>query len=125
MVYALLYWAWWRSSKSPAMGAQPLLFAAMDPAVIRTPGARLVKDCREVDPARRDIDDEAVAKQLWEASDRLVEEAEKAEVLAKAAEKHGDGRPTKGPSRPTPQSHRPRARRARGRRSRPGPDYIL
>ncbi|EFX03322.1 short chain dehydrogenase reductase [Grosmannia clavigera kw1407] len=38
---------------------------------------KIIKECRLVDVARRDVGDEAVAKALWEESDRLVEQTEK------------------------------------------------
>ncbi|OAA64244.1 short chain dehydrogenase reductase [Niveomyces insectorum RCEF 264] len=59
----------------------PLRAAA---AAARDPLAgKLVKECRLVDVARRDVDDEAVAQALWEASDQLVEETEKRAALAR------------------------------------------
>ncbi len=95
LVYVLLYPMWWLLVKSADDGAQSVLFAAMDGQLRRMrdfgrPGEplsdesahdpltrKLVKECRLVDVARRDVEDEAVAKALWEDSDRLVEETEK------------------------------------------------
>lgn len=87
----LLYMSWyllpWLFLKSPQMGAQTILYAAMEPSLVRGPGGKLLKECMEVDFARNDIKDEAVAKKLWEASDKLIEKTEKEQAALRALEK--------------------------------------
>jgi hypothetical protein len=56
----------------------------MDGSLGRSAGAKLIKECMEVDFARKDVDDETVAKRLWESSDKLIERVEK-ELAAKRA----------------------------------------
>ncbi|CAK7204747.1 hypothetical protein SEUCBS139899_007507 [Sporothrix eucalyptigena] len=98
--YVLLYPFWWLFIKSADDGAQSILYAAMngelrrmrdfgnagDPLTSEVENDplkhKLIKECRLVDSARRDVEDEAVAKALWQDSDVLVEETEK-----RAAEK--------------------------------------
>ncbi len=87
LVYLLLYPLAWLLLKSADMASQSVLFAAMESRLAREPGGQLVKECIEVDPARKDIDDEAVAKELWEASDQLVEKTEKADAQKRARAK--------------------------------------
>lgn len=95
LIYVLLYPLWWLFIKSAEDGAQSVLYAAMDGELRRMrdfgrvgdplssgldedPVAnKVVKECRLMDTARRDVDDEAVAKALWQDSDQLVEETEK------------------------------------------------
>ncbi|CAI0655659.1 unnamed protein product, partial [Colletotrichum noveboracense] len=66
---------------------QSLLFAAMEPGLARGKGGRLIKECREVDFARKDVHEEEVAKKLWEESDKLIEKTEKEQALVRARQK--------------------------------------
>jgi NAD(P)-dependent dehydrogenase (short-subunit alcohol dehydrogenase family) len=75
-LYVLFYMVAWLLLKSPVMGAQSLLFAALEESMVRGSGGKFIKECREVDFARKDVTDEEVAKQLWEASDKLIEKTE-------------------------------------------------
>ncbi|KAK4043402.1 hypothetical protein C8A01DRAFT_43711 [Parachaetomium inaequale] len=87
LVYVVLYFFAWLFLKSPTMAAQSLLFAAMESSLVRLPGGRLFKECMEVDCARKDVDDEEVAKKLWEASDKLIERVEKQQAVKRARAK--------------------------------------
>lgn len=87
LAYLVLYLFAWLFLKNSAMAAQSLLYAAMEGSLGRGPGGRLIKECMEVDCARKDVDDEAVAKMLWESSDRLIERTEKEQALKRAKEK--------------------------------------
>lgn len=53
----------------------------------RGEGGWLIKECREVDYARRDVRDEDVGKRLWEFSEKQVEEAEKEGAVKRALTK--------------------------------------
>ncbi|KAK4640308.1 hypothetical protein QC761_605880 [Podospora bellae-mahoneyi] len=86
-LYVVFYFVAWLLLKSPNMAAQSILFAAMDGGLLRGPGGKFIKECMEVDFARRDIEDEEVAKKLWEESDKLIEKTEKASALRRAREK--------------------------------------
>jgi len=87
----LLYWVFyafpWLLLKSANMGAQSILYAAMEESLGREPGGKLVKECTGVDFARRDVTDEAVAEELWRSSDKLIEKTEKADAARRAKEK--------------------------------------
>ncbi|KAK3390418.1 hypothetical protein B0H63DRAFT_465559 [Podospora didyma] len=84
ILYMVFYAFSWLLMKSAEMGAQSLLWAMLEESLIRDGGGKLVKECMVVDCARRDVDDEAVAKKLWEASDKLIERVEKEEALKRA-----------------------------------------
>ncbi|TEA18437.1 putative oxidoreductase [Colletotrichum sidae] len=86
-VYLTVYFVPWLLLKSPDQGAQSLLFAAMEAALARGKGGRLIKECREVDFARRDVYDDEVAKKLWEESDKLIEKTEKEQAVIRARQK--------------------------------------
>ncbi|KAI1083412.1 NAD(P)-binding protein [Whalleya microplaca] len=86
-VYLFTYVLSWMFLKSPEMGAQSILFAAMEPQLGRGPGGKLIKECLEVDFARIDVKDEGIAKTLWEASDKLIEKTEKEQATLRALEK--------------------------------------
>jgi NAD(P)-dependent dehydrogenase (short-subunit alcohol dehydrogenase family) len=77
----------WFLLKSPFQGAQPFLHAAMEAGLGRGEGGRLIKECMEVDYARKDVLDEDVAKKLWEESDAAIERAEKAAAKKRAQDK--------------------------------------
>lgn len=87
LVYMVFYALAWLLLKDPTMAAQSLLYATMDGNLLRGAGGKLVKECMEVDCARKDVDDEAVAKKLWESSDKLIERAEKEAALKRARAK--------------------------------------
>ncbi|KAI2624175.1 NAD(P)-binding protein [Hypoxylon sp. NC1633] len=86
-IYLSTYLVSWFLLKSPEMGAQSILFAAMDSDLARVPGGKLIKECMEVDFARFDVKDEEVAKKLWEASDKLIEKTEKEQAALRVLEK--------------------------------------
>ncbi|KAI6091415.1 NAD(P)-binding protein [Hypoxylon rubiginosum] len=86
-VYLATYLVSWFFLKSPLMGAQSILCAAMDPDLGKGQGGKLIKECIEVDFARLDVKDEVVAKKLWEASDKLIEKTEKEQAAVRVLEK--------------------------------------
>jgi NAD(P)-dependent dehydrogenase (short-subunit alcohol dehydrogenase family) len=83
-LYALFYLLAWLFLKSPQMGAQSILFAAMDGSLGRGSGGKFIKECGEVDFARKDVKDDEVARQLWESTDRLIEKVEKYQAIRRA-----------------------------------------
>lgn len=88
LFYLLTYFFTWLFLKSPIMGAQSILWAAFDGSIIRDSGGKLIKECMEVDCARKDVKDEEIAKKLWESSDKLIEKVEKEAAQERAREKH-------------------------------------
>lgn len=86
-LYLFFYIFAWFFLKSAEMGAQSVLFAAMESSLVRPPGGRLIKECKEVDCARKDVADDEAAKRLWESSDKLIEKLEKAEAIRHKREK--------------------------------------
>jgi NAD(P)-dependent dehydrogenase (short-subunit alcohol dehydrogenase family) len=87
LLYLVFYVLAWLFLKSPSMAAQSLLYAAMEGSLLRGPGGKLIKECMEVDYARKDVDDEEMAKKLWESSDKLIERAEKEAAIKRAKAK--------------------------------------
>ncbi|KAI0132062.1 hypothetical protein BJ170DRAFT_229412 [Xylariales sp. AK1849] len=87
VIYLLGYFWSWLLIKNAEMGAQSILYAAMDPSLGRGPGGKLIKECMEVDYARTDVKDEEVAKKLWEASDKLIEKTEKEQAALRVLQK--------------------------------------
>ncbi|ETI21544.1 hypothetical protein G647_07891 [Cladophialophora carrionii CBS 160.54] len=120
LVYLLSWPLWWLILKSPSQGAQSYLLAAMDAEYGRVPGGRLIKECREYQPLRSDVESEEVAKQLWEFSEKQIEQLEKQgavkRALAKkeaeegktASESATNSTTTGGKKDPTPGSRRSR-----------------
>ncbi|KAI1168334.1 short chain dehydrogenase/ reductase [Nemania serpens] len=86
-LYVVGYVLPWFFLKSAEMGAQSILHAAMEASLGRGTGGKLIKECMEVDFARKDVKSEDMAKKLWEASDKLVEKTEKEQATVRAAEK--------------------------------------
>lgn len=77
LLYLLTYPIWWTVLKSPDMGAQSFLYAAMEEKFGRGEGGWLVKECKQREFLRKDVEEEEVQKQLWEYSEQMVQEAEK------------------------------------------------
>jgi len=87
LLYLVFYLLVWVLLKSPTMAAQSVLYAMMESSLGRGAGGRLIKECMEVDCARKDVDDEVEAKKLWEASDKLIERVEKEQAVKRARAK--------------------------------------
>lgn len=47
----------------------------------------MLKECQEVDFARKEVADEEVGKKLWEASEKQIEEREKEGAVLRALQK--------------------------------------
>ncbi|KAI0968971.1 short chain dehydrogenase/ reductase [Xylaria arbuscula] len=86
-LYVVGYFLPWLFLKSEEMGAQSVIHAAMEASLGRGEGGKLIKECMEVDFARKDIKNEDIAKTLWEASDKLVEKTEKEQATLRALNK--------------------------------------
>ncbi|KAG2420077.1 hypothetical protein HFD88_004875 [Aspergillus terreus] len=85
LLFYLLTWPfWWLVLKSAPQGAQSILYAAMEAKFGRGTGGWMVKECREVDFARREITDQEVARQLWEFSEKQIEVKEREGALLRA-----------------------------------------
>lgn len=87
LLYLLTWPLWWLVLKSPHQGAQSILYAAMEEKYQRGGGGWLIKECREVDYARRDVRDEDLGKRLWEFSEKQIVEGEKEAAVKRAFEK--------------------------------------
>ncbi|GAM88614.1 hypothetical protein ANO11243_066480 [Dothideomycetidae sp. 11243] len=93
-LYLIMYPFWWLVLKSPEMGAETFLYAAMEAQYGRGEGGWLLKECREVKLSREDIKDEAAQKALWEYSESVVQEAEKRGAKARAESKKDESKKT-------------------------------
>ena len=90
LLYLLLYPVWWLTLKSPLMGAQSFLYAAMEERFSRGAGGWLIKECAQRPWGRVDVEDEAMQKRLWEYSEGMVQAAEKRAAEARKAEKQAE-----------------------------------
>ncbi|KAK2044630.1 short chain dehydrogenase/ reductase [Colletotrichum somersetense] len=88
--YLVAYPVPWLLLKSPEQGAQSILYAAMESSLVRVGGGKLIKECQVVDFARKDVEDEEVAKKLWEESDKLIETTEKEQAAVRARQKKAE-----------------------------------
>lgn len=122
-LYLIMWPLWWLVLKSPTQGAQSYLLAAMDAEYGKGAGGKLIKECREYQPLRPDVQNEEVAKRLWEFSEKQVEQLEKegavkralAKKEAEQQRKNGSGSAageglasSAGENKPTPGSRRSR-----------------
>lgn len=85
-LYVMTYPLFWLFLKSAEMGAQSILFAAMEASLGRGPGGKLIKECREIQFSRMEVQSGEVAKKLWEASDKLIEKTEKEQAALRVLE---------------------------------------
>ncbi|KAL8709958.1 MAG: hypothetical protein Q9220_005408 [cf. Caloplaca sp. 1 TL-2023] len=77
LLYLIIWPLWWLTLKSPQMGVQSFLHAAMDADLGRGAGGKFIKECKERVFLRDEVKDENVAKKLWEFSDKQIESLEK------------------------------------------------
>lgn len=88
LVFYLVSWpVWWLLLKSANQGAQSCLLAAMEAAYGRGEGGKLIKECREFEPLRPEVQNEQVAKRLWEFSEKQIEQLEKEGAVKRALAK--------------------------------------
>lgn len=87
LVYLITYPLWWLILKSPDMGAQSFLYAAMEERFSREEGGLLIKECKQRDFLRTDVLEEPKQKMLWEYSEQMVQEAEKRGAVERAKAK--------------------------------------
>ncbi|KIW64617.1 hypothetical protein PV04_09540 [Phialophora macrospora] len=87
LLYLVTWPLWWLILKSSLQGAQSYLLAAMDAEYSRGPGGRLIKECREYRFLRSDVENEDIAKQLWEFSEKQIEQLEKQGAIKRALAK--------------------------------------
>ena len=98
LIYLTFYPIIWMVLKSPTMGAQSFLYAAMEERFTRVGGGKagpesnigdapLVKECKERPYGRDDVKDEDLQKSLWDYSERMILEAEKRGKASRAREK--------------------------------------
>ena len=73
--------------KSPQQGAQSYLLAAMEAEFGRSAGGKMIKECREMQILRTEVKDEVAAKQLWEFSEKQIEQLEKEGAVKRALAK--------------------------------------
>ena len=86
-LYVALWQVVWTFLKSAEGGAESILYAAMEVTLGRGAGGRLIKECQEIPYSRVDVTDEAIAKKLWEGSEKLVERVEREEAVRRALAK--------------------------------------
>ncbi|KAI9780264.1 MAG: hypothetical protein M1839_006824 [Geoglossum umbratile] len=87
LLYLLTWPFWWLVLKSPQQGAQSFLRAAMDPEFGKGVGGWLLRECKEVKALREEVKDEVIGKELWEASEKMVERVEREGVERRRKEK--------------------------------------
>ncbi|SLM36367.1 alcohol dehydrogenase [Lasallia pustulata] len=86
-LYLVMWPLWWLLLKSPEQGAQSFLRAAMEAELGRGVGGRLIKECREIDYIKKEVQDEKIAKELWQFSERQIEVLEKEGAVKRALDK--------------------------------------
>ena len=78
LVGYLLFWPIsWLVLKSAEMGAQTILYAAMDADLGRGSGGRFLKECQDVAYVKEEIKDKVAARKLWEFSEKQIIALEK------------------------------------------------
>ena len=87
LIYLVTLPVWWLVLKSPLQGAQGFLRAAMEAELARGVGGRLLKECREVQYRKSEVEDEAVQKKLWGFSEKQIEALEKEGAVKRALAK--------------------------------------
>jgi NAD(P)-dependent dehydrogenase (short-subunit alcohol dehydrogenase family) len=87
LAYLITWPFWWLVLKSPEQGAQTFLLTAMDGELGRVAGGKLFKECRERDFLRPEVSDIAMAKKLWEFSEKQIEQREKEGAVRRALAK--------------------------------------
>ncbi|KAF2731161.1 NAD(P)-binding protein [Polyplosphaeria fusca] len=95
VIYLFTWPLWWLVLKSADSGAQTFLYAAMEERFGRGEGGVFLKECREINFMRPEIEDEDLQKKLWGVSESTVQALEKEGALKRAKDKktESDGKP--------------------------------
>ncbi|KPI35481.1 putative oxido [Cyphellophora attinorum] len=97
VLYLVMYPIWWLVLKSPDRGAQSFLTALFEADYGHGAGAKLIKECRELEPLRPEVKSEDFAKKLWEYSEKQIERLEKQGAVQRAmAKKEAEGATANG-----------------------------
>lgn len=96
LLYLSTWPLWWLILKSPLQGAQSFLRAAMEADYGRGAGGRFIKECRDIEYLRKEVKDEALAKELWTFSEKQIEALEKEGAIKRALEKENESAKTGG-----------------------------
>lgn len=91
-LYVICYPFWWFVLKSPFMGAQNFLHAAMEAKYGQGVGGLMIRECREITVTRQELRDEAIQKALLKHTDATISEAEKRSAAARAQRKATDAK---------------------------------
>ncbi|KAF1911781.1 hypothetical protein BDU57DRAFT_590713 [Ampelomyces quisqualis] len=86
-LYLFMWPFWWLVLKSGDQGAQTFLYAVMEAQWGRGDGNYLLKECRRINWARKEIEDETLQQKLWESSSKTIELLEKESAKRRALEK--------------------------------------
>ena len=87
LLYVLMWPLWWLFLKSSEMGAESFLYAAMEGKLGRGGGGKLLKECRETEVLRDEVEDERVQEELWKFSEAQIKALEKEGAFNRAIEK--------------------------------------
>lgn len=90
LLYLITYPLWLLVLKAPEMGAQSFLYASMEEKFSRSTGGILIKECKERELLRKEVEDEEAQRRLWEYSEQMVQEAEKRGAQERAVKKRED-----------------------------------
>ncbi|KAF2165912.1 hypothetical protein M409DRAFT_66867 [Zasmidium cellare ATCC 36951] len=90
LLYLITYPLWLLILKAPEMGTQSFLYASMEEKFTRSEGGILIKECKEREFMRKEVEDEEAQRKLWEYSEQMVQEAEKRGAQERASKKEVD-----------------------------------
>lgn len=115
LAYIVTWPFWWLVLKSPEQGGQSHLMAAMDEELGQRPGGKMIKECRQREFLRSEVNDLDVAKHLWEFSEKQIENREKDGAIKRAlAKKEAEAtNTTPSTSEPKPSSEQESPRPSR------------
>lgn len=80
-LYMVLYPILWVFLKSPRQGAQSFLHALMSPDLVKIDGGNFIADCAIYHPARGELQDDELQKQLYDNTERDIALVEKESAL--------------------------------------------
>ncbi|KAJ4359039.1 hypothetical protein N0V95_002501 [Ascochyta clinopodiicola] len=114
-LYLIMWPVWWLLLKSADQGAQTILYAVMEAEWGRGEGGYFLKECRKVNYARRDIDDEDLQKKLWSSSEKTIELLEKEGAKRRALEKKEKEKADKKEAKSTAKEENGEAKQRKGK----------
>jgi NAD(P)-dependent dehydrogenase (short-subunit alcohol dehydrogenase family) len=84
LIYIFMWPLWWLILKNTEQGAQGILKASFEAELGRAQGGRFLRECQEIESRKKEMNNEELAKELWQLTEKQIEALEKEGAVKRA-----------------------------------------